>query len=131
MKSEILQLLNDYQVDLNLKDTNTYFEKLQKLARIITFYDQRLKGFIAYYCNDEKKDLAFISMIIVDRNSIGQKIGRTLLNSALSNMSYSGFLKCRLEVLAHNINAIGFYEKQGFQKIEIEGEVLVMEKLLN
>lgn len=75
-------------------------------------------GFIAFYCNNIKEKISFISMIIVNSISQGKGVGTLLLKKVINICNEKSFKTIRLEVDNNNKRAIGFYEKKGFKKIK-------------
>jgi ribosomal protein S18 acetylase RimI-like enzyme len=104
-----------------------YLQKIIKHAVVIPYYSKgSLEGFIAYYANNPNKS-AFLTMILVDRFSQGQKIGKLLLESSINDLKNNGFLTYSLEVLKHNSKAMLFYQKYGFKIIEDRNNLWLME----
>ena len=134
MKALLKQLITEY----NSKDEgivinteiNDYVDKLANNAIILTYYDQKIKGFIAFYANNKDSDFAFLSMIIVDKSIRGLGIGKMLIIQSEKILSKKGFSKYRLEVLKSNNAAINLYYNLGFKNVDSKEEVIVMEKKL-
>ena len=87
-----------------------------------------LIGFIAYYLNDEG-EFAYISLTAILPEWQHKGIGHLMFTSLYDYIGgkYS-FLN--LEVLKTNINARGFYKKEGFIMSEDRNEKLLMSKKL-
>lgn len=119
------QIVKKYNLD-------EYVLKLYKYATIFTYYNgSQLKGFIAYYSNDTLKENAFLTIIIIDKDSRGGGIGRLLLESSISDLIKKGFKNYKLEVLKGNEKAILLYEKYGFEIVNDIGESYLMNLDLN
>jgi ribosomal protein S18 acetylase RimI-like enzyme len=112
-----------------IANVESYVEKLLNNAIILNYYETTLKGLIAFYANDISNENAFLTLILVDSDSKGKKIGFNLLNTSINFLKNRKFRYYNLEVLKSNISAIDFYEKIGF-KIEKEREDFFQMKLL-
>ena len=113
------EVVNVISQRANLED---YISKLYGFATILPYYKgSKLKGFIAYYSNDPQKENAFLSILIIDKESAGEGLAKLLLECSVSDLINQGFKNYRLEVLKENSRAIGLYEKFGFT-IENESE---------
>ena len=55
-----------------------------------------------------------IATIYILKKAQGMGIGRALTEKALSMLSASGYMQCKLWALANNEHAAGFYKKMGF-----------------
>ena len=134
MKALLRQLILKYNskdegVFINT-EVNYYVEKLINNAIILTYYDQQIKGFIAFYANNKDNDFAFLSMIIIDKSIRGLGIGKMLIIQSEKIVWNKGFSKYKLEVLKNNNAAINLYINLGFKKIDSKEDVIVMEKKL-
>ncbi len=108
-------------------DIDEYILKLAKFSTIIPYYSNcKLKGFIAYYANDELRKEAYLSMIIIDKFSRGEGLGKLLLESSICDLSQRGFVKYKLEVLKSNAKAYQMYKKYGFVIEEDRGKLWMM-----
>jgi ribosomal protein S18 acetylase RimI-like enzyme len=119
MKREIHNLVlrhNNFIDGLYIpQDLNVYVDKIMKNAIIITYnYEGELKGFIAFYANSPNRR-AFLSLILVDKNSQGKNIGKFLLESSIRDLRNKKFVSYSLEVLKKNTKAISLYKNFGFE----------------
>ena len=71
-------------------------------------------GFIAYYANNIVEKTVYISMITVSILYRRQGIGELLLKKSISDAIQRKMKFIKLEVRKDNLNAICFYEKNGF-----------------
>ncbi len=131
MKSDLKKLIlshDEISSEIEKKyNLDSYIDKLSEFATIIPYFNGNLlKGFIAYYSNDISKTDAFLTIIITDKESKGEGIGRLLLQSSISDLTYRGFTNYRLEVLKGNERAIALYQKFGFQIEKDNGYSYVM-----
>lgn len=96
-------------------DLNSYLLKIQNNAEFITHYiTGQCAGFIAFYCNDEAKELAFITLVLLAPEFRGRGLAKNLINYTLDYCKKNGFKKCGLQVRKDNFSAIKLYEKCGF-----------------
>lgn len=135
MKAELFKLLQAHSGNNNgiliPIPIDEYVDKIFNCATILPYlFVGELKGFIAYYNNDESKRKAFLTMILVDKGFQGRGLGKRLLEFSINDVSQSGFEFYGLEVLKDNENAIALYTKFGFEKKEDRGELWYMEKTL-
>ena len=133
MKEQLIELLgiaNDESGGKLIRtDIDDYVDKILKNATIITIYkNHQLQGFIAYYDNDIKKEVAYLTMIAIRKESKNSGYGRMLMEFSIREIKKLGFKKYRLEVYHENVKAIGLYEKYGFVVIKRNSESLFMEK---
>jgi ribosomal protein S18 acetylase RimI-like enzyme len=129
---KLIQTYNDVSEGILIKiEVDNYVKKLAEHANIIHYYkNSSLIGFIAYYANDSSKKNAFLTMLMVDKSFRGLGLGKLLLNSSISDLSYQGFLNYKLEVLKKNTKAIKMYLSFGFIIEEDRGELWLMNKNL-
>lgn len=100
---------------LSVDDVDMYLDKILNVAEILTHYEGgRLKGCIAYYCNDPIEKSAFVSLIIVTPDSRGNGLADVLLDAVILLARKRGMKKVCLEVKRENGRALRFYEKRGF-----------------
>lgn len=94
-----------------------YARKLMSQAEMVGWHDRgELVAFVAFYCNDPARDLAFIPMMVVDRPYRRARMASALLQAALTVMRGRSFRRCRLHVHPDNASAIGLYEGAGFRR---------------
>lgn len=79
------------------------------------FRGDRNVGFIAFYANDSRDYIAYLSMIIVNREYQHNGYGRILLEDVIMECKKRGMCVLRLEVADTNTPAIALYEKKGFK----------------
>lgn len=108
-------------------DLNSYLLKIQNNAEFITHYIAgQCAGFIAFYCNDEAKELAFITLVLLAPEFRGRGLAKNLINYTLEYCSKNGFKKCRLQVRKDNCSAIKLYENCGFITESYNDEKILM-----
>jgi ribosomal protein S18 acetylase RimI-like enzyme len=102
-------------------DIESYFFKLNANAEIFIISENCIdKGFIAFYCNNQKTKIAFITLLLVNEKYRKQGIGYKLVNFVLKTAKERGFIKCNLEVLKENKKAYSLYTSFGFSIIEVK-----------
>lgn len=135
MKTDLIKILdshNDTENGILISiPIEEYVTKITQFATVIPYWVcGDLKGFIAYYNNDESKELAFLTMILIRRDFQGRGIGKLLLEFSINDLMKNGFKNYGLEVLKSNHNAIRLYERLDFITKESRGELWYMEKTL-
>lgn len=135
-ENEIKYLLNKY----NKRYIKPLFEnEINKLAK--KFADNAIiykviekdtdLGYIAFYANNIKDKIAFISQICVSENSTNRGIGRLLIDKCIEECKKKKFLLIQLSVYKQNESAINFYKKMGFYLKEDNKQSIKMEKKIN
>ncbi|MDO4763879.1 MAG: GNAT family N-acetyltransferase [Flavobacteriaceae bacterium] len=131
-KEEIITLIQENNSSdkgiFPIVDVSKYVDKILSNAVVIPFYESFLKGIVAFYANDERKENAFLSLILVAPKAQGQAIGNQLLDFSIQIVRQKGFKNYLLEVLKSNERAIKLYQKKGF-KIVGEREVFFIMNL--
>ena len=109
------QLNNDIGKILVVGDLKMYVDKITTKATILAVHQQSLlKGFIAYYDNDENKKNAFLTMLAVHMDCRNRGYGKALLEFSIANLKRAGFETYSLQVREENIGAKQLYESMGF-----------------
>lgn len=109
-------------------DLDHYLAKLGDRAELVqASAPGRCRGLVAFYCNDHTTRQAYITLVLVDPQDRGLRIGRTLVMAALDLAKGRGFTSCRLEVARDNHAACALYESLGFRSIEARGARDLME----
>lgn len=103
--------------------------KFAKNAVFISILDnEKVVGYAAFYCNNLESKMAFLSMIIIDRDYQGKGCGHMLMDKVCQIAHENGMHSIRLNVANRNINAIRFYEKIKFSIISKSETIMIMEK---
>lgn len=97
-------------------DIDSYSVKLNLYAVVLQAItpDNKPLGFIAYYINDTKKSLAYLTLIVVDSQCHKMGVGSALLKRFIDHASSLGFSYLKLEVNKRNTAAMNLFEKYGF-----------------
>lgn len=90
------------------------FQRIDTCAHFLLAYRERPLGYAAFYCNDWRNHIAYLSMIGVDTEMQHIGIGSQLLQVVESMSSHYGMRMLQLEVWKDNKNAQRFYQKHGF-----------------
>ena len=96
----------------NLQD---YAYKLYCNAEVFAAVDVSVLGFIAFYANDRKSKISYITQIAVKPKSQNKHIGKELLDLCIEASNVYGMKGIKLEVYKDNSKAIRFYERNGFE----------------
>ncbi len=116
---------------IDVGNLNNYIDKIKNKAELIAHIVEGVcVGFIAFYANDEAKENAFITMVMIRSDMRGRKIAGSLLTAVLENLKSRGFKFCNLEVRTNNTNAIKLYENLGFKIKNINSNSIFMFKEL-
>ena len=116
---------------IDVGNLNNYIDKIKNKAELIAhIIEGTCVGFIAFYANDEAKENAFITMVMIRSDMRGRKIAGSLLTAVLENLKSRGFKFCNLEVRTNNTNAIKLYENLGFKIKNINSNSIFMFKEL-
>ena len=103
-------------------DITEYVHKLIKYANFSIVTDKKTGQLIAYaafYDNNEKDKIAYLSFIYVSKLFRGQGISSDLLNFIVKHLKEKGFKYFKLEVRQDNKPAIQVYEQNVFKKISV------------
>ena len=117
-KATVISILERFDMSFNdplhnIIDFFVYGEKLSLYAHFILAYDEKeLIGFIAYYINIEG-GVAYVPFVAVHPKGRHRGVGH-LMFSYLSGMLPVEIDQIRLEVKESNVNALNFYQREGF-----------------
>lgn len=102
-------LVNDMELAMNIAD------KIFKHGMLLACICQHeVIGFCAFYANDLNSRVSFITLIAVNDKYQNIGMGKKILQKVCEISKKVGMDKIRLEVNDQNVNAISFYEKNGF-----------------
>lgn len=101
------------QLSLELNDPRSVFYLATDADRAIGYIKINFAGAQTDF---REEDGAEIERIYVLKEYFGRQVGRLLLEKALETVRDSGKRSVWLGVWENNHRAIGFYEKQGFQR---------------
>jgi len=109
----------------------SYCDKLMQQAEFALSFKQNVcQGFVAYYCNDKKTRVAYITLIMVTPEWRNKGIGKALIHFVIERARTLEFRYLDLEVTKHNKAAIALYTRLGFAKVEERKEKWLMQYLL-
>ena len=117
----ILELLSAFDecfprpISARVGDLRQHAQKLADHAIVqAAKQDGVAAGFVAFYANDAKTSVAFLTHLAVAAPFRGQGIGLMLLRGCLARSKEAGMTTMTLEVDADNKPAIAFYSAHGF-----------------
>ncbi|GEM_PF-1043864 len=94
-------------------------EKLMQYGIVVCMMqEETYLAFSAFYANDTRAQTAYLSLIAVNENFRRQHLGQQILDQTIKIARSYGMKTIKLEVYRQNINAIRFYEKNGFRRAE-------------
>lgn len=97
-------------------DLDTYIRKIcEKAIVFVIKEDDEYLGFIAFYANDDKNYLAYLTLIAVKPFAQKRKIGKLLLDLCIETSRKNGMTDLKLEVNEANTIATSFYKRNGFK----------------
>lgn len=118
---------NPSLVSLSYGEIENYLLKIDQYSIFEKYYiDNKLAGFISFYCNNETTKEAFITLVLVNNKFRGKNIAQKLLINTLDNVKQKKFSKCSLEVNVENRNAIHLYNKIGFCEVSKKDDSIFM-----
>lgn len=107
-------------------DLDLYCEKLYNNAIFILEKDNEKNiGFISMYVNDKKSRIAYLIFLAVHENYRKLGLGKELIDKAEKTAIDNRMKKIKLEVKKSNINAIKFYERNGYKYIDDASEISI------
>ncbi|NJB72644.1 ribosomal-protein-alanine N-acetyltransferase [Saonia flava] len=112
------------------KSIAEYANKIVSNANIVPILEQdKLEAFIAFYDNDPKKEIAYLSMLAVDYGSLGKSYGKVLMETAINILRKKGFRYFDIDIDVDNSIAIDFAKRYGFKIME-RGEKIRVRRVL-
>lgn len=135
MKEDLLRLLsanNSKEDGIYIpQELENYVDKLCEFSKIIGVHNNGdFQGFISYYMNDTKKEVGYLSMLLINKEFQSSGTGSFLLKAAIDDLQRNSFSFFQLEVLKANDKAINLYSKFGFKVIKEKGDLFLMQLLL-
>ncbi|HZQ59761.1 MAG TPA: GNAT family N-acetyltransferase [Casimicrobiaceae bacterium] len=98
-------------------DIDDYAQKLASRSVRFEAWHDELVGLLAVYCNDEARQLAFITSISVLPHWRRRGIASHLLHDCVRYLRQGGFAQVQLEVDARNAAAVAMYARHGFAAV--------------
>ena len=96
-------------------DIEAYAEKIVNNANILSIIDAgKLAGFMAVYCNDPSKEIAYGTMLAVSNSHRIYGIGPQLIKMTVDYLKKRGFRRFSLEIYKNNPRVIILYKRLGF-----------------
>lgn len=101
------------------KDKREFALKLSENAiTLILKSGNEILGFLSAYMNDMQTNIAFLSLIAVDKSFRKIGLGELLLNAAEKEALTRNLKYFKIEVYEDNFPAIKFYKKYGFEIVD-------------
>ena len=98
-----------------IQNLDSYAEKLFNYAFVYAAVDKEILGFIAFYANDTKTNIAYLTQIAVQPVAKNRRVGRMLLDKCIEVSKSRRMRSLKLEVYKVNSTAIRFYKRNGFK----------------
>lgn len=123
-EDEILCLLNEFDnifypaISEKVDILENYANKLSLNAFVYLVKTNKYLGFVTLYANDYTNKTAYISFIGVKKEARNMKIGKKLLKLCYKKAKEQEMKFIKLEVQNWNLNAIKFYENNGFSYVD-------------
>ena len=109
-------------------DIPAYAKKLHdKAFRFEAWLSQDLVGLVATYCNQSNDGKAFVSSVSVWPECQGEGIASHLIQQCIDHLEIQGFYFLDLEVDKRSLSAVSLYRKLGFNTLQRNGNLLLME----
>lgn len=121
LKSEFYNIPQNY---------NEFVAKVHKYGICVIAKNETVEGLIAFYANNHETKVAFITSVLVSKNSRGKGIGTRLVKACENICREKGFKKISLEVHRENHIAISLYSKFGYKPYKENGVSTYMEKII-
>jgi len=101
---------------VNRSDYRNLLSKIDKNAVfLIAKIGEKIVGYAAFYTNNRVEKVAYLTLIGVEKNYQGKKIGTKLMKKAIMIAKDNDMNIMKLEVLDTDKGAQNFYKKMGFQ----------------
>lgn len=124
---------NDLPIPISKKiELDTFLNKIFNLGQVYCAFDKnKLIGTCFFYCNDERQDLAFLTLLVIDDKYRRKGIGNRLVGLMIKYCQMLGFKKLRLYTRVNNVQAIKFYKSIGFYEVKSDriGDIMFELKL--
>ncbi len=109
-----------------------YAKKIFTYASLIeAWFDGKLIGLVAVYCDDQNTKIAHITSVSVLITFTGNGIAGRLIENCVEQSRSLGLHSINLEVSAQNAPAIALYKKFGFVSEKSMSESIIMALDLN
>lgn len=115
-------------------DIVAYSQKLRKFANFSTITDNtngQIMAFAAFYDNNLKEKIAYLSFIYVYKPYRGQHLAKQLVQYIINYLQAKCFKYFKLEVHQNNDAAINLYRQFGFETLsETQTQTYIMQRAL-
>ena len=104
-----------------------YAQKIaSKAMRFEAWSSGTLIGLVAVYCNDQNKNIAYVTSVSIMKEWIGKGIAAHMMSQCVKHVHALGMKQICLEVASDSISAIRLYEKCGFVASNINAPFVTM-----
>jgi ribosomal protein S18 acetylase RimI-like enzyme len=112
-------------------DIPAYAHKIKQFAVCFEAWDGViLVGLLAAYFNDAEKKIGFITNVSTLTNYSGKGIAKQLMMACVDYATGLNFETILLEVNMHSLNAVGLYQRFGFDVVGNNHDMRKMKRLL-
>ena len=113
----------------SMVNLSEYSEKISKKSLQACYYvNGDLVGMSAFYTNNQKEKIAYISIICIKEDYQGKGIGKILLNETIKHIKTMGFHSIKMEVNKKNKRSFNLYKKFGFDILEEKENSMIVGK---
>lgn len=127
-------LLNDPHLPDHLKQkvfanyVKTCFNKSQRPLWVIASPQGEVAGMVMLLCPADQsqtlgRKVGILDLIVVNHQVQGKGLGWALLCHGLRELKVSGYEVVELKTMLDNLDAVGFYERAGFQMLTAEAHL--------
>jgi ribosomal protein S18 acetylase RimI-like enzyme len=112
-------------------DVDSYAEKVLSRGKVVlAMLEDEPLGLVTMYANDHKTKRAYMSLLAVRPEARGHGVGRILVDACIAQARENGMTEIRLQTLGGNRQAMRLYESAGFCKVGVNGQKVVLEKVV-
>ncbi len=112
-------------------EINDYAKKIvSKATQLEAWSGGTLIGFVAVYCNDQERRIAYITSVSVLPDWTGKGIASRLMKQCIKYAKALEMRQISLEVASDNTPAVRLYEKSGFVVGKVNAPFATMDLLL-
>lgn len=135
MRESLVDLVNEVNAESPFLppniNVNEYIGKLLQYAVILPIIEEnRVKAFIAFYCNDTVNKKSYFSILVLSADLRAKKMGSLLMETAIAFVKRNAFEAVETQVYKDNISSFKMCEKLGFHIKEDLGDSYILMKSL-
>lgn len=135
MSSDVFNLLKELSIEPHgsflPNNISRYANKILSKATLVNEFDNhQLVGFLAFYANNVENKIAYLSVIVIDKNYRRMGLARKLLTKAVEMINNLDFKYFDLHVSESNNQAIDLYTAHNFKIVDkLDGKLLMRKTL--